>query len=216
MNWSACPKGCGIHGIADIGFEGCKAKDRDGNRVDGVHISLGGKITQGPREAHTLLKSIPLNDARYYVLYLLELYAMHRRRGESFETFESRYIQYHYSYQAIAFYARINYRLRRELGMEQGLMLDTEPKTHRVEAYEVFDFGLRLFELLSGEKRYEAVENFEPVLTRPRSIKLDTLHRINPDVPIPLSEAIYRMTHEDHSQRAKVFSEVLAILEERV
>ena len=31
MNWSACPKGCGVHGIADIGFEGCKAKDSEGN-----------------------------------------------------------------------------------------------------------------------------------------------------------------------------------------
>ena len=212
MNWSACPKGCGIHGIADIGFEGCKAKDRDGHRVDGVHISLGGKITQGPREAYTLLKSIPLVDARYYVLYLLELYAVHRKRGESFETFEYRYIQYHYSYQAIAFYARINFLLRRILGMKDGMPLPAEPSTRRVETYEVFDFGLRLFEHLSGEKRYEAVEDFEPVLARPRSIKPDTLHRLNSDIPMPLSEAIYRMTHEDRAQRAKVFTEVLATL----
>ena len=26
MYWSACPKGCGVHGVADIGFEGAKAK----------------------------------------------------------------------------------------------------------------------------------------------------------------------------------------------
>jgi len=26
MYWSACVKGCGIHGVGDIGFEGCKAK----------------------------------------------------------------------------------------------------------------------------------------------------------------------------------------------
>ncbi len=59
MNWSACPKGCGVHGIADIGFEGCKAKDSDGNRVDGVHIYLGGKITREAKEAHTLQKPFP-------------------------------------------------------------------------------------------------------------------------------------------------------------
>jgi ferredoxin-nitrite reductase len=57
MNWSACPKGCGVHGIADIGFEGCKAKNAEGNRVDGVHIFLGGKITREAKEAHTHTES---------------------------------------------------------------------------------------------------------------------------------------------------------------
>ena len=71
MNWSACPKGCGVHGIADIGFEGCKAKDDEGNRVDGVHIFLGGKITRKAKEARLLHKTLPIVEAKYHVKYLL-------------------------------------------------------------------------------------------------------------------------------------------------
>jgi ferredoxin-nitrite reductase len=72
MNWSACPKGCGVHGIADIGFEGCKAKDSEGNRVDGVHIFIGGKITREAKEAHILHKSLPITEAQHHVKYLLK------------------------------------------------------------------------------------------------------------------------------------------------
>ncbi len=85
MNWSGCPKGCGVHGIADIGFEGCKAKDSEGNRVDGVHLFLGGKITKEAREARILHRTLPITEAKYHVKYLLEAYAKIRKRGESFE-----------------------------------------------------------------------------------------------------------------------------------
>ena len=211
MNWSACPKGCGVHGIADIGFEGCKAKDSEGYRVDGVHLFLGGKITREAKEAHTLHKALPIAEARYHVKYLLELYAAHKKRGETFEAFESRFLSGRYSYQALAFFTRINYLLETyETGVRFDL--DTERDTYKNEAYEIFYFGLRLFKLLTGEKRFEAVEGLEPVLAKPRKIARDEVSRLNPKVPPQLSEVIYMMTHENRKERAQVFSELLVAL----
>jgi ferredoxin-nitrite reductase len=90
MYWSACPKGCGIHGIADIGFEGCIAKDEDGNKVDGVHILIGGKATSEVAEAKIYAKAVPLTQAKYIVKELMEKYRDERINCESFESFESR------------------------------------------------------------------------------------------------------------------------------
>lgn len=90
MYWSACPKGCGIHGVADIGFEGCIAKDEAGNRVDGVHIFIGGKATTEAQEARMLFKSLPLPVAQQKVKRLMEIYRDERLEGESFESFDSR------------------------------------------------------------------------------------------------------------------------------
>lgn len=90
MYWSACPKGCGIHGVADIGFEGCKAKDNTGETVDGVHIFLGGKATKEAQEARQIYKAIPLKDAKYKVQKLMEMYRDNRHENETFEAFDSR------------------------------------------------------------------------------------------------------------------------------
>jgi ferredoxin-nitrite reductase len=90
MYWSACPKGCGIHGIADIGFEGCKAKDEEGNRVDGVHIFIGGKATKKAQEARQLFKALPLKTAQEKVKQLMIYYRDERLENESFESFDSR------------------------------------------------------------------------------------------------------------------------------
>ncbi|MBU1668649.1 ferredoxin--nitrite reductase [bacterium] len=90
MYWSACPKGCGIHGIADIGFEGCKAKDEKGNSVDGVHIFIGGKATTEAKEARQLFKALPLPIAQERVKQLMKLYRDKREKSESFEMFDSR------------------------------------------------------------------------------------------------------------------------------
>jgi ferredoxin-nitrite reductase len=214
MNWSACPKGCGVHGIADIGFEGCKAKNDAGERVDGVHIFLGGKITRNAKEAHTLHKSLPLQEAKHHVKYLLKAYAAFKERTETFEAFESRFLSANYSYQALAFYTKINYVLNEKLQLDVMLELEKEPKTSKREEYELFNFGLRLFKLLTGQKRFEAVDGLHPTLVRPRKIKRDEVTRLNPAVPAKLSEIIYMMTHEDKKQRAQVFSELLVMLKE--
>ena len=214
MNWSACPKGCGIHGIADIGFEGCKAKDSEGNRVNGVHIFLGGKITREAKEAHTLHKALPITEAKHHVKYLLKTYATHKQRAETYETFDDRFLSQNYSFQALAFFTKINYILQDKLELDVNFELEAEPKSSKREEYELFTFGLKLFKLLTGEKRFESVDGLAPTLLRPKTIKRDTITKINPKVPEKLSEIIYSMTHEKRNQRAQVFSELLVALKE--
>jgi len=142
MNWSACPKGCGVHGIADIGFEGCKAKDDEGKRVDGVHIFIGGKITRVAKEAKVLHKTLPITEAKYHVKYLLQTYAKYRQRGETFESFEDRFLSTKYSYQAIGFMTKINYILNDKLDLGVKLELEDNPKTYKKENFEIMDFGI--------------------------------------------------------------------------
>ena len=214
MNWSACPKGCGVHGIADIGFEGCKAKLSDGTRVDGVHIFLGGKITREAQEAHALHKALPITEAKHHVKYLLKTYATHKQRAETYEAFDDRFLSRNYSFQALAFFTKINYILNDKLGLNVMLELDAEPKSSKREEYELFTFGLQLFKLLTGEKRFESVVGLEATKVRPRKIKRDEVTKLNPKVPAKLSEVIYNMTHEKKSERAAVFSELLVALKE--
>lgn len=90
MYWSACIKGCGIHGIADIGFEGCKAKDEDGNLCYGVHILMGGTATKKASEARVVYKSVPLPHAKYIVKNIMLMYKKYRVASESFESFYER------------------------------------------------------------------------------------------------------------------------------
>lgn len=214
MNWSACPKGCGVHGIADIGFEGCKAKDSEGNRVDGVHIFLGGKITRMAKEAHTLHKALPVTEAKHHVKYLLKIYAKYKQRGETYEAFDDRFLSHSYSFQALGFYTKINYILNEKLGLDIFFELESEPKSSKREEYELFVFGLKLYKLLTGEKRYDAVIGLQANMLKPTSIKRDTVTKLNPKVPIKLSEIIYSMTHENKRERAAVFSELIVALKE--
>ncbi|MCK5854460.1 MAG: ferredoxin--nitrite reductase [Sulfurovaceae bacterium] len=213
MNWSACPKGCGVHGIADIGFEGCKAKDSEGNRVDGVHLFIGGRMTREAKEARVLHKSLPITEAKYHAKYLLKSYVKFRQRGETFEAFEERYLSRNYSYQAIGFYTKINYILNDKLNLDISLDLEKEPKTYKKENLEIFDFGLKLFKLLTDEKRYVSVDNeFEIVLKDARQITRDEVTKLNPKVPKKLSEIVYMMTDNKKISRASVFSELMMTL----
>jgi len=90
------------------------------------------------------------------------------------------------------------------------LDLEKEPKTYRKESFEVFDFGLKLFKLLTGENRYDDIENFELMLRYSRKISHHEVTQINPKVPSVMSEVIYRMT--ENKQRATVFSELMVLL----
>lgn len=91
--WSACPKGCGLHGIGDIGFEGCKAKDADGNSTLGVHIYIGGKATKEAKEAILLYKSVPLSDSIAKVEKIVQYYISHKLQNETFEEFFTRVLE---------------------------------------------------------------------------------------------------------------------------
>ncbi len=90
MYWSACPKGCGVHGVADIGFEGAIAKDENGISYNGVKIFIGGKATKSILEARQLTKAISIPKAQEVVKELLNIYKTQKFENESFETFDSR------------------------------------------------------------------------------------------------------------------------------
>ncbi len=90
MYWSACPKGCGIHGVADIGFEGCKIKNEEGTTIGGVKIFLGGKASKEVQEARLLHKGLSLEKAKVAVKNLLTIYKNEKINNESFESFDSR------------------------------------------------------------------------------------------------------------------------------
>jgi ferredoxin-nitrite reductase len=173
---------------------------------------MGGKITRRAFEARMLHKSLPITEAKYHVKYLLKTYARLKERGETFETFEERYLSANYSYQALAFFTKINYIINDKWGLRVTFELDRNPKTYKKENFEIFDFGLKLFKLLTGEKRYVAVEDFEPVLVQARKIKRDEVTKLNPSVPRKLSEVIYMMTDNNKKRRASVFSELLIAL----
>ncbi len=210
MNWSGCVKGCGVHGIADIGFEGTKAKNSEGQTVDGVHIFLGGKITKEAKEAKILLRSVPLYRAKYYTKYLIKAYKDNKKAKESFEDFESRFLE-QYSKAAIGFYLIINYIL--EKNNLAFFELKDNPKTCKNESFEIFNFGLILYKLLTNETRYKQVIDFEPLIID-KKIKENEVNKINPKVPLSLSKAIYKMTIANKEKRYKVFSEILVDLKE--
>lgn len=67
--WSGCPKGCGVHGFGDIGFEGTKTKV-DGKSVPAVNIYKGGSLKEA-KEGEKILSFVPLCDLFEKVVPLL-------------------------------------------------------------------------------------------------------------------------------------------------
>lgn len=108
--WSACIKGCGVHGAGDIGFVGCKVP-YEGKTVRGVDIFVGGSLHGEGEEGKLFLKGIVLPKAKEYVAALLTLYRDLRTPAESFEAWIRR-VQHHYSVGEIADVVRHNYDAR--------------------------------------------------------------------------------------------------------
>ena len=106
FHWSACPKGCGIHGIGDIGFEGVRVK-QNGESVSGAHIFIGGKMGKGAREGKRLIKSAPLSDVNIYLSNLMKIYREMKNSNESFSEFESRVLS-NYPLQVLEFILKFN------------------------------------------------------------------------------------------------------------
>ncbi len=82
LYYSACPKGCGIHGAGDIGIEGCGSGK--------VNIYLGGKVTKSAGEARVIAKKLSLDEAKDAIEKLVTIYKNERNKKESFEEFDSR------------------------------------------------------------------------------------------------------------------------------
>jgi len=201
MYWSACVKGCGIHGVGDIGFEGCKAKV-DGKSEYGVHISIGGKLTGEGVEGHAILKAIPVRFAPQIVAPLMQEYKRLKKAGESFEQFHDRVLS-NYTHAAIAFMMRLKaYATSKNIELNLGFRTDVT--TGKFEQFELFDFGRKLYYQLLEKEAYSSYDMFKPTLKS----KLELPHKTDSSIDENLSELIYKMIHPEESKRAEVFTEL--------
>ncbi|SFV52377.1 Ferredoxin--nitrite reductase [hydrothermal vent metagenome] len=203
MYWSACVKGCGIHGLGDIGFEGCKAKI-EGKSVSGVNIFLGGKIAGTKAlEGRTIIKAAPLKYAKYFVESLLLEYKRLRKSDESFEAFTDRVLR-NFTPAKIGFMMQLLAYLRaKKIDVDFGF--EVEAKTGKNEEFEVFELGRKLFYQLAKVEPYSAYERFSNALKneKPKDIK-----EFIPDIDENIAKMLEHILHKDETKRAVVFSEL--------
>ena len=204
MYWSACVKGCGIHGLGDIGFEGCKAKV-NGVNGSGVNIYLGGKLNSvhGATEGRTVIKGAPLEYAKYYVESLALEYKRLRVKGESFEAFCERVLS-HYTHASIGFMMMFQAYLRaKKIDIVFGF--ETKVNTGKNEEFEVFEFGRKLYYKLAKQEAYSAYERFTNVNKRE---KLEDIRKLVAGIDENIAWMLELILHSDENKRAVVFSEL--------
>ncbi|WP_304546164.1 ferredoxin--nitrite reductase [Sulfurimonas microaerophilic] len=196
--WSACVKGCGLHGLGDIGFEGCKAK-LDGNTVDGVHISIGGKLVSEGLEGYTVIKSAPLVYAPYFVETLMLEFKKLRLPKESFEKFHDRILT-QYSSAYIGFVMQLKAYLRsKNISIEFDI--NKISGTGKNEEFEIFELGRKLYYQSFKEEAYSAYERFTN--ENPRELLQELSQK---EIDTNLATMIESMI--GNQTRAKVFSEL--------
>ncbi len=206
MYWSACVKGCGIHGLGDIGFEGCKTKI-NGEAVGGVNISLGGKLTSEGVEGHSVLKSAPLEYAHFYVETLMLEYKKHRYSNENFEQFNDRVLQ-KYTSANIGFAMMLNAYLR-DKNIDAAFSFLEKTKTGKNEEFEVFELGRKLYYQLSKKEPYSSYERFTNTL---KNEKLENIRSLVPAIDENIAQMLELILHSSENKRAVVFSEIMPLI----
>ncbi len=200
MYWSGCVKGCGLHDLADIGFEGCKAKV-DGISEHGVHIYIGGKLGGHARIGKAILKAVPLRFAKFHVESLALEYARMRKKSESFEEFNTRVLS-QYSKAYIGFMMKLlTYIRQKKLDIKIGFKDTT--KTGKNENFEIFELGRVLYKEITKEEPYDLYENFMPIKSF-RGVKKIDYKKAN--IEENFAKMVFDMIKE--KDRAKVFSEI--------
>lgn len=206
MYWSACVKGCGIHGLGDIGFEGCKAKI-EGINGSGVNIFLGGKISGESAEGHTVIKSAPLEYAKLYIESLILEYKRLRNEGEEFEVFQQRVLS-NYTRAKIGFLLILKAYLR-EKNINVSCGFDIKVLTGKNEEFEVFELGRKLYYQITKSEPYTSYTHFTPTNTRE---KLKDIRKLSPGVDELLARMIEYMLNPNERLRAVVFSEITSYI----
>ncbi len=198
--WSACVKGCGLHDLGDIGFEGCKVKI-DGNQEYGVHIFLGGRTTRNAQIGYSVLKSIPLKFAHLYVESLVLEYKKLRYKNESFEDFNQRVLN-QYSKAAIGFMMTLKTYLKRK-NIDINIGFKENIKTGKNEKFEIFEIGRVLYKHLTGEEAYQLIDIFTPVFPK----KLAKINAKKLGIDDNLAQMVNTMLKADNP--SIVFSELV-------
>ena len=163
MYWSACVKGCGLHDLGDIGFEGCKAK-LGGESVYGVHIFLGGRNTRDATIGKSVLKSVPLQFTKYFTESLMIEYKNLRKKRENFEEFYQRVLS-NYSTSAIGFIMMLKTYIR-VLKLNLDIGFKENAKTGKNEIFEIFEIGRVLYRQIADYEPYEIYGYFTPVFPK--------------------------------------------------
>ncbi len=203
MYWSACVKGCGIHGLADIGFEGCKAKV-DGVSEDGVNIFLGGKLVSNEGvEGRTVIKSAPLRYAKYYVESIMLDYQQHKKPTETFESFNERVLQ-QYTLAFIGFNMKLSAYLRSK-NIDVEVEFSQMTNTGKNEEFEVFELGRKLYYHLAKKEAYSAYDRFTNVLKKE---KLENIRDLVPNIDENIALLLEKILDTKEQNRAVVFSEL--------
>ena len=202
MYWSACVKGCGIHGLADIGFEGCKAKI-DGKTVDGVNIFMGGKLISEGQEGHTVIKSAPLIYAKYYIESIMIEYKKQRKKNENFEAYNDRVLS-QYSLANVGFVMKLNAYLRSK-SIDAHLSFSEKANTGKNEEYELFEFARKFYYQLSKREAYSAYERFTNVI---KHEKLEDIRSLVADIDENIALMLEAVLKPKEDKRAVVFSEI--------
>lgn len=202
MYWSACVKGCGIHGLADVGFEGCKAKI-EGINGSGVHIMLGGKFSGESKEGYTVIKSAPLEYAKYYVESLMLEYKRLAKDGESFEVFHERVLK-NYTSAAIGFMMMLSAYLRSK-NILLNFGFETRVLSGKNEEFELFELGRKIYKELTKIEPYSEYERFTNCHKNevPQNIR-----NIVTDIDENIALMLESILHPQENKRAVVFSEV--------
>ncbi len=201
MYWSACQKGCGIHGLGDIGFVGVKFR-KDGKPVTGVDIHFGGTITKESEEGRLLIKSVPLEEAKFLVEELIAEYSRLKKDKETFEEFYSRVLS-RVSKEAVRFLMRFN-KLLKDAGIDARVELNDMVIGCSTEEEEIFGFGFQLYRKLSGKSPYSR-NNILEIYDEP---KPENLKKLSPDIPNWLSDVVMKMIDKNPERRFKVFTEI--------
>ncbi|MFA5216832.1 ferredoxin--nitrite reductase [Sulfuricurvum sp.] len=206
LYWSACIKGCGIHGAGDLGFVGCKVP-KNGKIELGVDIFIGGSLSGEGEESKLLLKGIILEEAKEYVAELMHEFALLRHPYESLEKFITR-LRARYTNHALAFLMRWN-RLMRLAG-EVTLLhynLQSHGGNHK-EVDEIFTFGSDLVHAITHKRPYEVEDPFVEGKKCFYFAKNDLSPAYAAYAPI-----IEKMVHPDPLKRYQVFTEIVTAFE---
>ncbi|WP_457640203.1 ferredoxin--nitrite reductase [Persephonella sp.] len=201
MYWSACQKGCGIHGLGDIGFVGVKFR-KDGQPVLGVDIHFGGTITKESDEGKLLLRQVPLQDAKYYVEELVSQYLKLKKEGETFEEFYNRVLT-KLSKEAVSFLITFNLLMKGK-GINLSVEINDTVLGKSSEEEEIFGFGYQIYRKLTGKAPYTR-PNILEIYDQPEPEKPS---RLGADIPKSLEKIVIRMVTKNPEKRYKVFTEI--------
>jgi len=200
MYWSACPKGCGIHGNGDIGFVGVKFRENKETKL-GVDMYIGGTLTGESEEGKLLLKSIPLEKTKYYVEELIKEYIRLKKETESFEAFYKRVLS-KLSKGAIRFLIVFNNLIKDKFNWR--LEINDLLLNRSTEEEEIFIFGYIIYRHLTGKNPYSR-PNILEIYDEPNPEKIT---KFNKSIPKEFEAIVLKMIDKRPEKRYKVFTEV--------